>query len=402
MSQLKLAVSHRLATVSLAILLNGMLIWQFLPGDLLIGGRALIMALVTVLFQLVVVNKNKSPLNKRAGVYILMMLLQVCVFTFSLFISSFPEYGMWKVQGFLVFSVMPAFFIVWNYWQRPFLIESFLRWLLVFSALPAFLILMDTEMLEPGFFRYSLNQLGVDVIGTERSLGLGVLIATIFAIRAKGWRRMFFISASAPLLIMMLMIGERGPVLALLFSITYVIAVLVSTFRRLSGGARVLISAIVFIVAALLLPILVPRFSAEALSSDGRWSVFAAALTQLGDSPFFGTGLGAFSPDPSTTGGREYFHNIFGEILTEVGVLGFGIMLLLFVLPFLLNPIRFSKISEEMRPWLHTSVALFIYAFINANVSGDLATNYFVWVGFALIFCCGYPKTLANMRSGHC
>lgn len=393
----KLTITEYTATIALAVLLNGLLFWHFLPPDLVSGSRALIVAFITMLLQLILALQKRKSLTKTRLSLIVMLVLQSIILAFSLNVGSFTEYGVWKIQGFLIFAIMPTIFLFLNYWQQPHLIKYLFKTLLLCSFISLFLPIIHPEMLDPEYFRYTLKTLGIDVIGVARSLGTGLLIGIIFSNYMKGWLRLGILSVLLPLFLMMVMIGERGPLLSVFLAVLYFISHATEKKEAWKTPKRLALTSIIGIGGIWALPVLIPRFSSEALRNDGRWDVFSAAFTQFYNSPLWGTGLGAFSPESLITGEREYFHNIFGEILTETGILGLSLLTILTLLPFFLYPIRTACLSNEMRFWLQASKALFVFAFINANVSGDLTTNYLIWISYGLIYCCGYtPKRIDN------
>lgn len=391
----KFTIIQRAATFALALLLNGLFFWHFFgPAEMMSGKRALFVALITMVLQFVLALQTRSRFTKTSLLLMGLLVLQVGVLVFSLVVvGSLTDYGIWKMQGFLMFAAMPTFFLFWNYWQRPHMIEHLLRTFLFVSLMSLLLPIINPTLFDPGFVRYNLRQLGFDVIGLARTMGVGVLVAVILSSRLNGLRRLGILIVALPLLFMMVIIGERGPLVAVFLSVFYFVSRPTGKRSVKQNFARVALMIVIAIGGVFAAPVLVPRFSPGTLRTDGRWVIFAAAFGQLADNPLLGTGLGAFvSPLSLMKGDRAYFHNILGEILTETGVLGFCLLLVLMLLPFLLFPIRAARLTSEMRFCFHASMALFVFAFMNANVSGDLTTNYLIWVSYALIHCCGHAS----------
>lgn len=377
------------ATFPVAVLLNGMLLWQFVPPELLDGSRAAFVAALALIAQLVLALYLRSKPNRPARLLISLMILQSLVFLFSLAIGDFNSYGVWKLQGFVIFALVPSVFILWNYASRPFALRTLFTQLFLLACVPLILVVVNPEMLAPGFLRYLLNQMGIDVIGIERCLGVGALLGFI-ALSQKELGMLRKITCSVIVLglcSLMVMIGERGPILGTLAALSYFFVVSRPSGTSFTTRWRILTLSLLVLSTVVLLPMLLPRFSVDSLASDGRWTYYSTAFNLLADNLVFGSGLGGFALDPTSGNDRSYFHNVFGEILTETGFVGLICSVALFLLPLAILPLHVSKMPDELRLIFRTAMSLFVFAFINANVSGDLTTNYLLWVSFALLYC---------------
>lgn len=394
-----LTILQRIATIALAAFINGLIIWQFLPNEVVIENRALLVALVMMLLQLALLVQSRARFNKLVHLLVAMLVCQTAVLAISWLTGPVTDYGLWKLQGFIMFAIIPTVFILLNYWQQPDLMKYFFRMLFIFSLMSLLIPIINPIMFEPELFRYALKEMKIDVIGMERNIVLGILIAGIFFQRLNWWHRMGIILLTLPLLLMTVLIEERGPILALLLAILYFYSR--DADNRHVWNKFISLGSVAFFGFVMLfgLKLYLPRFSISLLD-DGRWSIIADAFSQFWENPWLGTGLGAFSQGYSTIHSRTYFHNIFGEVLTETGIIGLCLMLTLMLLPFAINPIRIKYLSKEIQFWFHASVAVFIYAFVNANVSGDLTTNYLVWISYGMIHCFGYkPCYISTNRS---
>jgi O-antigen ligase len=130
-----------------------------------------------------------------------------------------------------------------------------------------------------------------------------------------------------------LLTASRGALLATLPAWLFVLG----TFPRLNLFLRFLIVTILISVL-FIAPLLIPESSFERLSTLGasisqgdlgnRMDVWRGGILVFSEHPLFGIGNGAF---PTTVPAREVAHNIFLSILTEVGLVGFGLFMLILV-----------------------------------------------------------------------
>ncbi len=83
---------------------------------------------------------------------------------------------------------------------------------------------------------------------------------------------------------------------------------------------------------------------------------------------------------------RWYPHNIFIETFLEAGILaGFVLILMIFVQvkEFLMLRRIYIQNKKVYEIILH-SMAVFVFGLLNAQFSGDLFTNRYIWVGLGL------------------
>jgi O-antigen ligase len=233
-----------------------------------------------------------------------------------------------------------------------------------------------------------LRQKGVDTIGLSRTLGIGALLALAFLLRARGVNRVALAGGLLLLALGQFWLGQRGPILALGAGVVYLLAISTSHGARLWAhrGVRYLPLGAVLAAGAIYLPQVLPRIQLDALASDPRVIIMQHWVDQFFDHPLLGIGVGAFSYQEVSDDPRAYAHNIFGELLSESGLLGFGAFLLFLVMAFRAARRARSALPEPGMYWHRISLALAVYALASAQVSGDLTTNYMVWISLALVY----------------
>lgn len=102
---------------------------------------------------------------------------------------------------------------------------------------------------------------------------------------------------------------------------------------------------------------------------------FDKALAIMYESPFFGQGLGGYSDD----GKISYPHNIFLEIINEMGFVGLLVIIVISLYAMMYNGFSWRSVNAN-----GTYIILLLLAvFIRVNASGDLTENIYF---FALLF----------------
>jgi O-antigen ligase len=117
-------------------------------------------------------------------------------------------------------------------------------------------------------------------------------------------------------------------------------------------------------------------------SANARLVRYSEAYKMFQDSPFFGKGIGSFPVSFSSIDARDYPHNIFLELLSELGLL--GLILFLFLLTVSIGRlIKVSKRDSINKMYLGL-LAGFLFSFLNALVSGDINDNRILFTFIAI------------------
>jgi O-antigen ligase len=141
-------------------------------------------------------------------------------------------------------------------------------------------------------------------------------------------------------------------------------------------------------VAIIVVPLVVPSSalaralstiigSASGLSSNGRSDLWAVALGSFSHHFWLGLGTGGFA---SLNTGLAYPHNLLLEMATELGVVGF--VLVLMVLGSFIRALgRCHRLAVGTdRTTIALVISLFLTALVNANFSDPIQGNGGVWL----------------------
>jgi len=112
---------------------------------------------------------------------------------------------------------------------------------------------------------------------------------------------------------------------------------------------------------------------------DIRLRIWKDALNKFKKNPALGSGFGISYHDKISGGTWVHPHNIILEVLTELGIVGFFIFLILFGLIFAKAFLILKQISGTARlTFFFYPLSLFFF-FIYSSLHTDLSTEYFKW-----------------------
>lgn len=213
-----------------------------------------------------------------------------------------------------------------------------------------------------------------------RRMGLG-FISSFFLYKMRRDKRSLI--KSLVLLCLTALSISRGPIVTLLLTI-YIVEVFMQKSTS-KGFTNVLLALpIIVVVAAFVVlntnPDLDRLFTISDTNSISRISFYTEALKIFIENPF-GIGFGGFA----ATGLHEYPHNVLLEILSELGVIGFAILLgILFKCIVNYKYVTKKSQSQEVILCADYSFAVLLFAFGNALVSGNLCSNEYLMFSMAL------------------
>ncbi|HQS83478.1 MAG: hypothetical protein B7Y25_00840 [Alphaproteobacteria bacterium 16-39-46] len=319
-------------------------------------------------------------------------------------------YGVQKSLCYLIYTCsgfLMAYYIIGKTFFR---IKRFLVSIGIFAILVHFWVLGD-------FWAYGINFrefLETNYLVTGQTLGAGFLILFIYSLN--GFlklssheifeekrvlvKELFLFLGAATLLYVSLNLGGRGPVLALSASLFFLYFLNMIYRPSLLLVYHALLFCLIFIgifygFNSLFnyqgLPLFIERTPllltdpTTALSSDMnitlRLEYYVSAFKMFLTYPIQGGGFGAWPLFHNLGDIAWHPHNIFFEVLSETGLIGF--MLFIGVLVSALKGISFKSIVKN--PLEISLFTLFIFGFLNALKTGDLNDNIFFLCLIALM-----------------
>lgn len=250
-----------------------------------------------------------------------------------------------------------------------------------------------------GYFSQQLI-FGSDYLAVGRLLGYCVAIITpilLFSAKRK-MNKLILFSIMISFVLAMVMTGGRGPFLSMVAAIVilFVSQIRISYKHGIIRYNRyALMGFIIFIVGTIyfifsdhpLFTNIKTRLSYFFTDQGGtsvseRIQRYHVAFDMFKESPIIGKGIDSFSVYFSIPG--DYPHNIFLEFMSELGLIGLCLFVLLLLFALYSFPLKsLNNIQFKLYSW--PVVLLFLLSFLNANVSGNIIGNRMLLTAMAMM-----------------
>lgn len=300
--------------------------------------------------------------------------------------------------------------------------ERFLGWSFGTVLLLAFIVSAGQFWQAKLMGQEALDIFGANYLVTGQTIGFGFLLLVFWFVpqsahqdgRTQTWPQKALLLSGGLLLFAMLIPGGRGPLLMLLLTLALMASLcLIGACAPLSFSRRGILW--VLMGSALgwgLLQVIEPgqtlhtlnrlqEFYAAGTEQAGdastleRLDLYRQALQAFCKNPVFGLGIGSW---PTIVSGGiviSHPHNIFLEVLAELGVVG-----VLFMGSYVWYFMRHVSWRGVLATASGQSVlALWFFSLLNAQKSGDLIDNIFLFVWSAVLLALS-PSTKSALKLG--
>jgi hypothetical protein len=261
-------------------------------------------------------------------------------------------------------------------------LRIFLTWASIFGGILSAIVLgtfIAGRAYSPDVDRFTVVEY-LNPITQSLVIGQAVLILYF---QAQTRLRALFYALIAPMLFAMILGGSRGPAISL--GVAIVLTSLLSKSRETKKSGIVVI---VLVVVGML--IYLPQLLLDRYFSSDKWLTteteegmplridrLSMAINRWIAYPFLGSGT-------SYNVVIYYSHNLFVQILMEMGVVGLALFLVMFI------PLTGQIFKTTTRSAFHhsevaTVVGLFIYHFIETQFSGTFMTDDTLWLSLGLL-----------------
>jgi O-antigen ligase len=353
------------------------------------------------LLYIVVRSSSEPAVAALTSEYVLVVVAIGLLLVAYLPLAGATDYGRSKVVLFGLVVIMPmlAFAFLAPLSDRD--LQVLGRTLVVLSG-AATLFVLAKEGLEPVESAADVYATLGSPITLSRVIGLGVVVLLAPTDRAGGPARRPLAAAmtwvlALGMLTMIPVLGNRGALLACIGALIITLAV-----RSVHEGGRGIPWLLVVIGLVGVSIFIAFRPAAESITigrfdyflektqdlgandQSGRLPRFEASLEMFLDSSGLGVGTGGFADRFAETRGslveleqeegRDYPHNLVLEVGSELGIIG----LLLLALWLWLSLKGLTHVVGSSGGY--ALIALWVYSFLNAMVSGDIASNSAVWL----------------------
>ena len=356
-----------------------------------IGIPIMLIVLLSMFYRIT----NKELFSNYA--YTAFLFLFVIYLYIGTYYSNAPTYGKTKTFGIFLFILMAFLsgkYIILNF--NLFLKSNLIFFLFFIIAYFSFYRSFGNvlNMLNP-VNRGEMGGEVFSVISTSRYIGF-ILICLFFLFFQQNFNILFknFIFGFLFVLglIMMVLFASKGPILSLLMApLIYIL------FHNKLNLKKTIVLAIAVISFGILLLYpdailnLIPQqyqsffqkrfFDYESYVSGGRPTLIQTAIEDIENkSLFFGKGTGNYGFLYAKSDIMIYPHNIFIELLYENGIFGLVLFVGLFIYLFIGTSLsHFSNIKSCL-------IILIYFFLLNAQVSGDIANNYGLFIFLILLY----------------
>lgn len=320
----------------------------------------------------------------------------------SLFYTFGTDYAIDKTLRFLIitgWSYLGVFFLI----KSEVSIKKFLNGLIfvaLIMSVPAIYNFSDNLLVGE---QSTISVMGSNNLALGRTVGIGILILTnLYFVKEKRKNMTLFLSLIILLMTIILFVsGARMPLISLIMIfMIYIISSVKFSLRKIylrKGFKKAfLFIALLTIIIIILVNLGVFDLSLKRLlilfqgigsdsSAIGRWMRYLVAINMWIEKPLIGYGVGSFPLFYSGIDSRDYPHNIFLEVVAELGIVGLVSFLLLIGNSLYKGWIVYRKKYKEMGSLQITIILVFLFLFFNANISGDFNDNRLMFTFISLL-----------------
>ncbi|MBN2083275.1 O-antigen ligase family protein [bacterium] len=241
--------------------------------------------------------------------------------------------------------------------------------------------------------------------------GLLVIAAVVLFVRTRWWQKLLLAGLAVGFLGVLMVLGGRTPLVAAVLSCCILLLglrprlartplELLGQFTLVVIGIAALAALVGYVAGAEVyeLPASLKRLMLlfeGTIPTNRRFEHYALTFIHLDNNPWLGQGLGSWPVVVGIGDYRAYPHNILLEIWFELGLVGLALFSTLIALALAaLGPFKRLRTS----PYALLALALFVNAFLNAMVSGDLNDNrpVFAMLGLCLLAGSAYAEQRAT------
>ncbi len=343
------------------------------------GITALRVVSIVIIVLSLVASNGRIRLNSFVLPLAIWMLFSFISFLWSISISeSWKFYKIYLIQFVLIVSIfsIPKNVINLEKINKSFIFSAFIASTLIF-------VLPSSTITKDGRRAITLFDTMLDPNIVSSIIVIGVLLALIYFIKAKGFKRIIWIVLAGYEALGTMLTGSRGGFLSLFVGIVVLFFIYrKSIFRGVKSFVVLALGIIAIVVVIRLIPssLIENRFSIDALFGQNEigvhsrstiWSYIPGLFVQK---PFLGWGAGNFPEAMATVYRYSAGHNMYFIVLLETGILGFFIFLWFLIKLFTES----KKASIDLLPILLST--LFSCFFL------DGLTDKYLW---AAILLCG-------------
>ncbi len=388
-----------LMILSLTAIIKGYLINYFPVNEIVditvIATLIIWLGLVKILLE----GNWKLPSEQKSIVYLFLIFGLLLGISYIYTVS--PDYGFRKILRFNTFAVtmfISPLLIIKSPADSKRLLSYFYFLLVIIIGI---MLLQFVYFLKWGDFAIVLaywNRIsipGANPIQVSRYLAIGAAMMIALLIRNKPSQSLHYFAILFVILLSIILSGSRGPLVSIIIgSIVYAILYERKHSSRIFGYGILAIGTIITLL--LLLPesltqrffdisqgsVIMTQQGVRRISTIATrfefWSMSLQAWFSSITSFFIGLGAGSFSSLFIWRDWRWYPHNLFFEIIAELGLIGLviGVLFIIKSYQIINKGIQRGSFTDHSALWVAGTVVMFIAA----QFSGDINDNRILWM----------------------
>lgn len=353
---------------------------------------------ITTIFLVIKVYQNPNILKKLLTPTVLIYSIFVLLTSLSIFYTQNQELFNLKTIKLIVYTT-PAFIYPLILFDSKESLTRFLQTIGVISILVSLLLLPEILLRNSSVDHLTLNDASYLHIGRTLSVGFVVLF-TLFLNEKNSKIHNFILTISVIIVAFSLLSsGSRMPILSTIVTFSLLIIYLLIDGKIILFKPKnylfPIISGIVLSLVFILglwkgyfnttiyrFSVLIENGGASALT---RLEHYNSAISMWLNKPILGYGFASYG-DLYFNGKHAYPHNLFLEILAELGLVGFILLILLFILLFI-EIVKLIKVKSIRNNYIFIGIISgLIVVFFNSMTSGDINGNRILFAFMSLVF----------------
>jgi O-antigen ligase len=391
-------------------------------GGPLLPMYVLCASLVAARIMLVRRKRVLPPWPLAAQIIMISAVLLGVMIAAGLLYSPAPQAARAKTLGYLAFNLAPAALVVLLVDSEKRL-EGLVRAVIVVGLVMAVFTHLGHGVVESdsgaGLYNIGVGKYGISIGGARfaggtwfaRRVDLVIISLLVSVVLFRGILAFGLMIGGVPYLAYLLYLsGARGATAAgaVAFMLVLTLLTVVAKSRRALRSMMVVLLLLVTVVAAgslrdvLKTPEIASRYEillrpfSEAGAGADRLEYWRVAWEIFEDYPLFGIGSGGWGMVWNKQDYRDFPHNIFLEVLCEQGVVGFVLLALFFfgTLRLVWWVARHPCSTPRGRNLAIWAMGILTFAGIDAQLSGDIQTNDYLWMAAAIV--CVLARTVAT------
>lgn len=325
--------------------------------------------------------------------FLILLFFWIVVVSFIIFSGS-TTYGVLKASLLLTKGVLPllAFGLLYPFDDKDIRVIFFS--IVTGSLLMALNLFIFTDIDS----QRATTDDNTNPIAIARTIGIGTTLLGVTSLIKSNTSvisRLFSIPLILGMILMIILTGSRGPLIATLVSIfTILFLVEKGVFHRVFLLLKIITTASLFFTLIVFTPwerlgdsgstriLYYVSSLGENTSDQERIYRFRQAWQSFIESNGIGVGTGGFARFYGYEG-NEYPHNLILEVACEQGILGLSLLVLLIFFP-LSGLFSVSVTGDSL--YRIGILGIWPFALSNAFVSGDIATNYVLWISGGMVW----------------